>query len=193
MFILSFLILIICTLTFILFPKSREQILKGMGIYKTKKMENKFAIAYHTVDIIPYTFISDTEVKILLGQKPNSVKYVTIGGFLDPTDDSAEMGAIRELNEEAGFSVELALLKYVGSAKIDDPRYKESTDKIITSLFCVEVPFSVLYNSKAGDDIQAVELFNLHNLKGSEFEIISDHHKILLEKFYSYIFNNGIN
>lgn len=94
------------------------------GIIYAKK--HRFPVAYHTVDIACMK-----RDLVLIGKKNG--KWWFPGGFVDPSDNSAEEAAKRELTEEV--DVEADDFKYICSTKIDDWRYRNEPDKIITSFF----------------------------------------------------------
>ncbi len=115
---------------------------------------NQYPKVFATVDVA----IIDGE-KILLGRKPNQTKFRFLGGFTDPTDNSYEDAAKREVQEESG--VEVADINYIGSCKIDDWRYRREEDKIITHLFTANY---VSGNPEATDDIAELKWYNLKEL-----------------------------
>jgi bifunctional NMN adenylyltransferase/nudix hydrolase len=131
---------------------------------------NQYPKVYPTVDV---AILKDKQV--LLGRKPNQNKFRFIGGFADPADSSYEEAAIREAEEETGIKV--GNVKYLGSAKIDDWRYKSEEDKIITHLFSAEY---VSGEAIAKDDISALRWFDISEL--DEAQIVDEHH-ILLQLF----------
>lgn len=76
------------------------------------------------------------------------------GGFVDVTDVSFEAAAARELYEET--SVVADNFRFLGSFRIDDWRYRDEQDCIITTLFLAE------YRSGtpvASDDVDEVRFF----------------------------------
>lgn len=121
-------------------------------------LNNKFPISYATVDIVLF---KDDRTKILLGRKNDLDKLRFPGGFVDPTDDSYEHAAARELREECGL-LEFSDMQYEMSTKIDDWRYRNDVDKIKTSLFTCDYIFGAV---AAGDDLQYVEWVNVEDLK----------------------------
>lgn len=133
-------------------------------------IENKFPVAYPTVDIALINF--DTQ-EILLGRKPNQKIWVLMGGFVDPTDTSLEVAAGRELHEEVK-NIQTHGVKYVKSAKVDDWRYRGTTDGIITSLF---ISYFLSGNPKAGDDLDEVKWYFFDEA----VEVIGNHHADLLK------------
>lgn len=100
-----------------------------------------FPAVFPTVDII-----IRKDGKLLLGRKPKQDKFPArpghagwrfFGGFADPAlDNSYEDAAKREANEESNLVV--TKVKYLGSTRIDDPRYRGTEHCIITHLFLAE-------------------------------------------------------
>lgn len=90
---------------------------------------NQRPITYPTVDI---AVINDNG-EVLLARKPNEQLFRFVGGFTDREDDSYEIAARRELNEETTLSA--LSLKYVASQKINDWRYANEKSGIMTTLF----------------------------------------------------------
>lgn len=146
--------------------------------------QNRFPTAHPTVDIAVLkqhtTTYADSfspiEVNtyLLLGRKAGRTKYCFIGGFVDPSDSCLEVAAGRELSEEVpGLSTHE--LKYIGSTKIDDFRYKGTKDGIITSLF---VTYMLGGNTWAGDDIEETKWFDVANF---DMNILSEYHHPLFE------------
>jgi bifunctional NMN adenylyltransferase/nudix hydrolase len=120
---------------------------------------NQYSKVFATVDV---AILQDD--KVLLGKKPNHAKYRFLGGFTDPSDDSYEDAAKREVHEEA--NIEIGDVTYLGSAKIDDWRYRKEEDKIITHLFTGKYVFG---NIEPKDDISEIKWFNLKELKEDDF------------------------
>lgn len=99
--------------------------------------ENRYPIVYSTVDV---ALVSDDK-KILMGKKGN--KFCFIGGFVDTKDSNLTRAAIRELREETGIVAFEHELHYYDSFKVDDGRYRNTKDCIMTHLFiglCNEMP-----------------------------------------------------
>lgn len=124
-------------------------------------VHNQYPKVFPTVDV---AIMRDDEM--LLGRKSHQALFRFIGGFVDPTDDNFEQAAQREAQEETG--VEVGNLQYVGTAKIDDWRYRHETDKIITTLFTADY---ISGNAKAQDDIAEIKWFKINNLTTEDFVV----------------------
>lgn len=147
-------------------------------------IENRFPTAYPTVDIavikeniITYAdSFSPIEVNkyLLLGRKLGRTKFCFVGGFVDPSDSCLEVAAGRELSEEVP-RLSTHELKYIGSTKVDDFRYKGTKDGIITSLF---VTYMLGGSTQPGDDIEETKWFDVANF---DMNILSEYHHPLFE------------
>ena len=136
-------------------------------------INNQFPKVYPCVDICVF---NQEKTKILVARKPQENKWRFIGGFVDPQDISFEAAARREVKEEAG--IEIGDLEYVGSASINDWRYKNEVDKVKTLFFESVYVFGA---PKADDDI--AELFWLDLIeKGLNSADFVEEHKILVEQ-----------
>lgn len=156
-------------------PKFREGIIHAA--------QNRFPTAYATVDIavlrqyptVPGAITQALhKTQLLLGRKPGRTKFCFPGGFVDPTDESLEQAAGRELLEEVpGISTHE--LKYVASTKVNDFRYKGTKDGIMTSLF---VTYILGGSTWPGDDLEETKWFDMANF---DMNILSEHHHPLFE------------
>ncbi len=107
--------------------------------------------------------------KLLLGRKAKQNKFRFLGGFADPAlDNSYEDAAKREAKEESNLIVKS--VKYLGSTRIDDPRYRGTEHCIITHLFLAEE-----WNGEpvASDDIAELKWFDEATL--SENDFVAEH------------------
>jgi len=137
-----------------------------------------FPIAFHTVDIIALSETIGGETQVLLGKKPNQTKWQFIGGFVEPTH-TAEHTASKEFHEEAGLLIEDEdRFEYVGSAYIEDSRYKDSCHKITTSIFMVRLSENEEDKLVAGDDIEIIKWFSLKDAYAN----IREQHKEIFVK-----------
>ena len=126
---------------------------------------NRYPTVFATVDVV----IRKGE-KLLLGRKAHQSKFRFVGGFADPAlDNSYEDAAKREAKEETGIQVEA--VKYLGSTRIDDTRYRSTPDCIITHLFeATEWSGEPV----ASDDIAELKWFDSKQLTASDF--VDKHH-----------------
>jgi bifunctional NMN adenylyltransferase/nudix hydrolase len=118
-----------------------------------------------TVDVAVFR---NTKKEILLGKKDNDQKWRLIGGFSDPTDASYEEAAHRELQEECK-NIQVGEMIYEKSFRVNDWRYRNEPDKIITTLFSTDY---VSGNPEGSDDIAEVKWFSLEHVK----EMIAANH-----------------
>lgn len=149
---------------------------------------NKHAAVIPTVDIAVITeqwvvFKGETPEgrmikQIALGRKKTDPKglWRLPGGFVDPRHDSTfEEAALRELKEEMGISLNVTDMEYVGSHKIDDWRYRDEVDKIVTTLFTTQRLWGPL---TPGDDLDEAQWFSLYDFDTS---ILVEEHKPLIQ------------
>ena len=126
----------------------------------------RFPTVYPTVDIA--VFRNDF-TEVLLARKANETRYRFPGGFTDPSDPSFEDAVLRELGEECG-ELTIDELTYLGSCKIEDWRYYDAFDSIMTHLYaCVLVDGQ----PSPSDDIAEVQWFEIEDLKEDLF--VSEH------------------
>ena len=125
------------------------------------------ALLHQTVDILPY-FWEKGKLMVLLAQKKRDAeKFRFLGGFTDISDLSLEDAALRELKEESpGLTVKKKPF-YLGSRQVDDWRYKNREDGIMTALFAVEIKKPK--KTEAADDIDYLKIFSFAELKESLF------------------------
>ncbi len=135
---------------------------------------NTYTKVYPTVDV---ALFRSERTELLLGRKPNTDEWRLPGGFVDATDESYEHAAQRELMEECG-SLETSNMQYIGSAKIDDWRYRHEDDKILTTLFATDLMYG---NASPADDLEQVQWFKVQNLEQmiKEEKIVKEHHFLI--------------
>ena len=168
-------------------------------IYST---QNQYPRTHLTVDIAVYlkntvkTGHKDS-YDILLGRKPNEKKYRFIGGFVD--NEPLEMAALREVQEECG--AELDEVSFICSLPIQDWRYRNTSDTVITTFFASEYLWGgsargkreiddteiITENDlKAGDDLEEIKWFHLMEVYNQRKELVVESHIALLEKLVEY-------
>lgn len=125
----------------------------------------RYPTVFATVDVV-----IERNAMLLLGRKPNQQKFRFVGGFADPAlDHSFEDAAKRETKEETELIV--SKVRYLGSAKIDDPRYRDTEDCIITHLFFAEEWSG---EPLASDDIAELKWFDRAEISKETF--VTEHH-----------------
>jgi bifunctional NMN adenylyltransferase/nudix hydrolase len=135
---------------------------------------NTYTKVYPTVDV---ALFRNNRSELLLGKKPNAHGWRLPGGFVDVSDESYEHAAYRELKEECG-SLETGIIQYIGSARIDDWRYRQEDDKILTMLFATDLIYG---NASPSDDLEQVRWFSTHNLERmmKDQQIVKEHHPLV--------------
>lgn len=147
-------------------PKDTESF--RLGMVESQKI--KYPISYQTVDIVLY---NEKNNAILLGRKSRSGRWCLPGGFVDPSDVSLECAALRELSEEVRNIATEDAISYLGSYRVQDHRYRNEEDKILTALFLVKYKDG---EASAGDDLEEVMWCSFAEAQ----EKISDTHAPLL-------------
>lgn len=142
---------------------------------------NRYPTVYPAVDI---ALFDEAYTRLLLGNRISEGKWRLPGGFTDPADDHFEAAALRELQEECG-PVEVGEMRYERSFKVDDWRYRQERDKIITLMFsCLKV----FGEPVAGDDLDEVKWFTLDEIRSmiGNGDVAQEHFpqlRFLLEKY----------
>jgi bifunctional NMN adenylyltransferase/nudix hydrolase len=158
---------------------------------------NKHPATFPTVDIAVIKY-NETEEdngapphKIALGRKfiDPIEQWRLPGGFIDPNKDQTfEAAAKRELREEMGINLNIDKLVFVGSHKVNDWRYRNELDQIITTVFTTRYLWGPL---APGDDIDEAKWFDLDNFNP---EILVEEHRPLMKMVLAYLEkeqNNG--
>lgn len=145
---------------------------------------NQWPKTWPTIDA---AILDETNQKVLLGRKPYEKQYRFIGGFVDPTDVNLEYAVRREVQEETG-NIEIGNITYICSSLIDDWRYEDEIDKIMTSLFACNILFG---SPTPSDDICELKWFSLKEFIAKS-NILVDDHKILMDNLIKELTRRGI-
>lgn len=141
--------------------------------------QTRYPLAYSVVDIAIY---NATTHEVLLGRKntdaPNTWGF--LGGHVDVEDKSLEMAASREAFEESG-GLGIGPVRYLGSAKIHDPRYLQGKDGMIGALFVAEYLYG---RARASDDIDEVKWFSCADIDFRS--LVIPHHQQHLATFLAW-------
>ena len=92
---------------------------------------------------------------------------------MSPTDNSLEVAARRELAEET--HIEVSALEYVASYLVDDWRYRNEIDKVMTTVFLARYMFGAI---QPDDDVEELKWFRL-NRKFDFGGLVSSHKPLL--------------
>lgn len=127
---------------------------------------HRYPTAFQAVDVA----VMD-DFRVLMVRKPLEKKYRFIGGFSDPRSESLEEDARREVQEESG--VEIGDIKYIGSRRVDDWRYRSEKDCIKTALFTAKY---VCGKPQGSDDVAEARWFSVYEL--NENNLVPEHVKL---------------
>lgn len=118
---------------------------------------HQYPRVYPTVDIA----VLDGNL-ILLGIKRDQEGLRFPGGFVDPTDKTLEDAAKREVFEECG-GIETANYEYVCSGIVDDWRYRNRDEKIMSTLFTCKYIFGPYHEatSKPDSEFTSLKLYSI--------------------------------
>lgn len=141
-------------------------------------VENQYATVHPTVD---FAIINLAKEELLLARKPNEELLRFPGGFAEPNSESYEADVLREAQEETSL-VFAKVPIYIGSALINDWRYRSEQNKIKTLMF------KLIYEGgepQAGDDIADVRWVKFGNIQAEM--LVPNHQKLL------YMLNDNMN
>lgn len=148
--------------------------------------QNRYDAVHPTVDI---ALLRNEGKEVLLGKKHGAIQWRFPGGFADPADESYETAAARELQEECG-AVITGAMHYVGSAKIDDWRYRSEADKITTLFFKAEYMEG---KAKANDDLAELAWFYTRTLPDMvATNTITPEHHVLVNMLVNNIYQTAL-
>lgn len=140
-------------------------------IYLTQQ---QYPRVFFTVDVAVLK-TQGKKTKVLLGKKTGSNEYRFVGGFIDPTDESSFHSAKRELFEESDLDLPLDSFNFLTSIRIDDWRYRNTKDGIMTNFFIAYDTTNKKVTPK--DDICYLAWVDINNEK-IESQLTSCHAKL---------------
>ena len=134
--------------------------------------EKKYCYKYPhpavTTDCVVFSLDQQSRLNVLLikrNNEPFKNKWAFPGGFLNP-DESAEEGALRELNEETGLEISSLSQFHVFTQPDRDPR-----ERVISIAFMSFVKYKEV---KGGDDAKEARWFPVNSIP----ELAFDHHRM---------------
>jgi bifunctional NMN adenylyltransferase/nudix hydrolase len=130
---------------------------------------NRYPTVYPTVDVAIWNEAGD---KLLMARKPDETAFRFIGGFVSP-GEPLEASARREVDEEAHIAISDPV--YVGSAPVDDWRYRRELDSITTVLFEARRVFG---KPTPDDDIAELRWFTAATIRDGD---LVANHVVLLD------------
>lgn len=148
---------------------------------------SRHPVAYPTVDVA----IWDSGArKILLGRKHRDEgKWRFVGGFVDPRKDKSQRdAAYREVREETGGNLTVEQFDYIGSTHIEDWRYRQEQDCILTTFFLGTVMYG---HAEAGDDLDEVKWFDIKDIQEGKVDVVKEHMG-LMELMLKYMVENDM-
>lgn len=140
--------------------------------------QNQYPKVFPTVDIAVIEKVGK-DIKVLLARRKENDLLQFPGGFVDPTDLSYEDTAKREINEEIDIEVGDEV-NYICSSLINDWRYNNTSEKIITSLYQLEY---ISGTGKPKDEFHSSEWIKVCN---SNIELVKENHRGLFNNLISY-------
>ena len=120
-------------------------------------VETRPPLCYPTVDVAVVREIDEPHkpnTVLLAGKSQDQGLLRFVGGFVEESDNSLECAARREVREECSINLATDDYRYLGSAKMDDWRYRGTRDGIITSFFRASYVYGI---AKACDDIDSLQ------------------------------------
>ena len=126
-----------------IFPDSGSEIRKALVFPDTEEarrtiiwdQENRRDFMYSTSDL---AIVRKDTQEVLLGSKPNfDDKLCFIGGHAEKGDKGARSTVIREGGEEV-VGIKVGEPVYIDSVSVNDPRYRDTQDGVMTTFYCAE-------------------------------------------------------
>lgn len=136
-------------------------------------VENQWPSALPTVDV---AIIDNNTKTVLLIRKSNKTQYQFVGGFASPNAADYEEDAAREVQEET--NLECKDYTYIGSAKINDWRFRSEKNKIKTIFFAAEYVSGTPHVNDKIENIAELRWVPLNELKE---EMFIEEHTVLFK------------
>jgi bifunctional NMN adenylyltransferase/nudix hydrolase len=125
-----------------------------------------------TIGVVDIALVDKDRSRVLLARKPGEAEWRFPGGFCDPQAECYEDDAKRELAEETGLYGED--WHYVGSAHVDDWRYRGEPHQLRTTFF---VATHTMGAPRPQDDVAELRWIGFDRL--DQVQIVKEHQKLL--------------
>jgi bifunctional NMN adenylyltransferase/nudix hydrolase len=135
---------------------------------------NQYPKVHPCIDV---AITNEDNTMLLLAKKPKENGWRFVGGFAHPDDSCYEATLKRKIRDDVGPGIEIGDIKYLGSARIPDWRYRGEEDKILTILYKCKKLWGQIIPS---DDVSELKFFNINELND---DIMVEEHKCLLRIF----------
>lgn len=149
-------------------PRYTEDFRAGV-IYAT---ERRFINPFPVIDVM----IKDGDNVLLahkkIDRRDDGREWRLVGGFVDVTDPSLEAAVRREVREETGLEISEPM--YIGSAQVNDWRFRSGPEVILTSVFYCQ---RIWGKEQANDDIDDLRWFPKEKVP----EVIHPTHEHLIQ------------
>ena len=123
--------------------------------------------------MVDVAILSYDREEVLLVRKPNEDKWRFAGGHVEARKGTVEKNARLEASEETG--VDLIDQEYIGSAIIDDWRYRVTDRSVMTAFYAGRVRNM---GARAADDVRDVKWFRLDQL--TTYNMMVEHMELLM-------------
>lgn len=117
-----------------------------------------------------------------MGRKGSAQKFSFIGGFVDKADPSYEDAAEREVCEETGWKLSKDHYNYIFSHRVEELRYKNTKDGIMTMFFEVFIRETSLPDMAKIPDKEFKE-FKWVRAHEASLPLIADTHVALFREY----------
>ncbi len=127
-----------------------------------------------TLMMVDVAILNYDRSEVLLVQKPGeNGKWRFAGGHVEARKGTVETNGRHEALEET--DVDLIDQEYIGSAVIDDWRYRQPDRSVMTAFYAGRVSGMA---TKAGDDVHAAHWFRLDQL--TTYQMVTEHMELLM-------------
>ena len=132
---------------------------------------NRYPQVFMTTDV---AIFNEDYSELLLGKKDSDGgQYRFVGGFVEP-NGSLESNAAREVREETGLNITKP--EYLRSFLVNDWRYQNEQDRIMTTLFTAKKMFGSEYPN---DDLDELRWFSRADILAGNIPLVNEHWELM--------------